>query len=124
MGATMIHQATKGAALCAALLLAACQSYTGMGPAAAPQGTAMDGQWASTDGVFVAVFDRGTFTSRFIQTNEILAQGTYTVAGPSVSMQWMSVQAQQQRSANCSFTAANTVSCTQAGGGAFDLRRA
>jgi hypothetical protein len=117
----MIHRSTKGAFALAALLLAACQSY--MPGAATPLPTAMDGQWASTDGVFVATFQRGGFTSRFTQTNEILAQGTYTVTGPTVSMQWMSVQAQQQRSASCTFTGADSVSCTQAGGGAFDLRR-
>jgi hypothetical protein len=115
----MIHRSTKGAFALATLLLAACQSYA----PSAPRATAMDGQWASTDGVFVATFQRGTFTSRFTQTNEILAQGTYTVTGPTVSMQWMSVQAQQQRSASCTFTGADTVSCSQAGGGAFDLRR-
>jgi hypothetical protein len=83
----------------------------------------MDGTWASTDGVFIASFQHGKFVSRFTKTNEILAQGTYTVSGNSVSMQWLSVQAQQQRSANCSMTDASTVSCDQAGGGAFDLQR-
>ena len=77
----------------------------------------MDGNWASTDGVFVATFQGGRFTSRFTQTNEILAQGTYTVTGSAVSMQWVSVQAQQQRSANCSFTASDNVACSQADGG-------
>ena len=66
----------------------------------------------------------GTFTSRFTQTNEILAQGTYTVAGSNVSLRWLSVQAQEQRSAACTFVTAETVSCQQEGGGSFSLTRA
>lgn len=84
----------------------------------------MDGMWRSDDGVFVATFRDGSFTSRFTSTNEVLAQGTYTVTGGNVSMQWVSVQAQQKRSASCSFTGTATVSCNQAGGGRFGLSRA
>jgi hypothetical protein len=115
-----MHRASiKGGIALVGLILAACQSYQ----LPAPRATAMDGTWASTDGVFVASFQNGRFTSRFTQTNEILAQGTYTVSGNSVSMQWISVQAQAQRSANCSINSPTSVSCSQPGGGAFDLQR-
>jgi hypothetical protein len=83
----------------------------------------MDGVWASTDGVFVASFDRGRFTSRFTATNEVLAQGTYTVAGSTVTMQWISVATQQRRSASCTINSADSVACNQDGGGHFQLRR-
>lgn len=116
----MIRASTKGGVALAVLLLAACQTYYQPTPVSR---SPMDGTWASTDGVFVASFQDGRFTSRFTRTNEILAQGTYTVAGTAVSMQWISVQAQQQRSANCAITSATTVACTQAGGGAFNLQR-
>jgi hypothetical protein len=109
-----------GAIAGAMFALAGCQTAYQATPLARGP---MDGNWASTDGVFVASFQDGRFTSRFTKTNEILAQGTYTVAGSNVSMQWISVQAQQQRSANCSITSASTVACTQAGGGAFNLQR-
>ncbi len=114
----MIQGTVGRAALFATLFLAACQSYD-----VQPQATAMDGRWASTDGVFIADFQRGSFTSRFIQTNEILAQGTYTVTGSNVSMRWLSVQAQEQRAATCTFTGPSQVSCMQAGGGSFALQR-
>jgi hypothetical protein len=118
-GAFQMNQRTAGgAALIATLILAACQSYE-----TAPQRTAMDGRWASTDGVFIADFQRGSFTSRFTQTNEILAQGTFSVTGANVSLRWLSVQAQQQRSATCTFTNASLVRCLQDGGGSFDLQR-
>ena len=114
----MIERTAGRAALFAALVLAACQTYE-----AQPQRTAMDGRWASTDGVFIADFDRGSFTSRFTQTGEVLAQGTYSVTGNTISMRWLSVQAQAQRAATCTMTSASTVQCQQDGGGTFDLQR-
>ncbi|MGH6926339.1 MAG: hypothetical protein ACRED5_21640 [Propylenella sp.] len=115
----MTYRSAGTAALIAAISVAACQSYE----VQAPQRTPMDGRWASSDGVFIADFQRGSFTSRFVQTNEILAQGTYTVSGANVSLRWLSVQAQEQRAANCTFTSADLVSCQQEGGGNFNLQR-
>jgi hypothetical protein len=117
-GAFMIFRSMRGTIVLAVLFAGACQTYQ-----AVPASTPMDGVWASTDGVFVASFDRGSFTSRFTATNEILAQGSYSVAASTVSMQWISVATQQRRSANCTFTAADVVACSQDGGGSFELRR-
>jgi hypothetical protein len=110
----------------AGTLLAACQNASpqmGM-RSAGPAATAMDGSWASTDGVFVASFQGGNFTSRFTRTNEILAQGRYSVSGSQVNMSWLSVATQQERSAACTISGSDTVRCSQAGGGGFDLKRA
>ena len=114
----MIRLVTKIVLAGPAFLLAGCLSTE-----QAPRGTAMDGTWASSDGVFAATFQGGNFTSRFIKTNEVLANGTYTVTGSQVSMRWLSVATQQQRSASCAFTGTNEVRCDQAGGGGFELRR-
>jgi hypothetical protein len=121
-------------ALLPAILAAGCQTSDYSTPVAAPMqpapmapivsGSPMDGTWTSTDGVFVATFQAGQFTSRFTQTNEILAQGTYSLAGNVVNLQWMSVATQQQRSAICAMSAADTLTCNQSGGGSFDLKRA
>ena len=123
----MIYRKHSLAIAFAAVLLGGCQLIPmGGGPIGGPRpvGTAMDGSWASTDGIFVASFQGGSFTSRFTQTNEILAQGSYTVNGPDIAMQWLSVATQQQRSANCSFAgSSNRVRCQQAGGGSFELTR-
>lgn len=119
----------------AAALAAGCQTETrpmaalgvpsGAPPVIAqrPAPTAMDGSWAATDGVFVASFQGGAFTSRFTKTNEILAQGSYRVAGDTVTMEWLSVATQEQRSASCRISGANRVRCEQGGGGGFDLQR-
>lgn len=124
----MIRASTLLVAGGLAVSLAACQTeprrlIVAQPAPATPASSPMDGRWASTDGIFVASFSGGQFTSRFTKTNEILAQGSYGVTGNQVSMQWLSVAAQEQRSANCTIRSANSVHCTQAGGGAFDLRR-
>ncbi len=125
----------KGArlALPLALLLCGCQtadystpSYATPGystPRATAGATAMDGTWLSNDGVFYAAFENGNFTSRFTQTNEVLAQGSYTVSGNTVVLSWISVATQQQRTANCTTVSPDMVSCIQSGGGTFDLKR-
>lgn len=107
-------------------LLAACQTEPGAmgGGMARPAATVMDGNWAATDGVFLASFTGGAFTSRFTKTNEILAQGNYRVMGKQVTMEWLSVATQQQRSADCTIVSPSSVRCAQSGGGGFDLRRA
>jgi hypothetical protein len=124
-----------GMVLTVAGATAACQTEPGQigavrvtpsaPPASTPQPapTAMDGRWAATDGVFVASFQGGAFTSRFTKTNEILAQGSYRVAGDTVTMEWLSVATQEQRSATCRINDANRVRCEQGGGGGFDLQR-
>jgi hypothetical protein len=117
----MIRGSAKLALLAGVVVLAGCQAL--QMPGVTRAGTPMDGQWASTDGVFVATFQGKQFTSRFVKTNEILAQGSYTVTGGNVQMQWLSVATQQQRSASCSFTGPDTVHCNQTGSGGFDLRR-
>ncbi len=82
----------------------------------------MDGTWSSNDGVFVATFEDGTFTSRFTRTNEILAQGTYTLTGnvrePAMDIGRDAAAAlrhlrHHRRPAR--------VTCNQSGGGSFDL---
>jgi hypothetical protein len=121
----MINHLLRGALVLAALSVGACQSFDRGGEQPPPQAvaTAMDGNWASTDGVFVASFERGGFVSRFTATNEMLAKGTYTVAGTDVTMDWISVATKQQRAAACTIMSADVVACNQQGGGKFELRR-
>ena len=125
----MIRLSAASALVVCGIALAACQSGSPQMSFRAPRPlvaatTPMDGQWASTDGVFVASFQGGNFTSRFTRTSEVLAQGNYSVTGDRVHMQWLSVATQQERSAACRLSGDNTVHCEQAGGGGFDLRRA
>ena len=121
----MTNHLLRGAFALAALSVGACQSFDmgGQQPPPPVISTAMDGNWASTDGVFVASFERGGFVSRFTATNEMLAKGTYTVNGTTVDMNWISVATKQQRAAACTIMSADVVACNQQGGGKFELRR-
>jgi len=67
--------------------------------------------------------ERGEFVSRFTATNEMLAKGSYSVAGTTVTMNWISVATKQQRAAACTIMSADVVACNQQGGGKFELRR-
>ena len=87
------------------------------------QSAGMEGSWASSDGIFVAGFSGGQFTSRARQNNAVLAQGTYSVRGDVVQMDWVSVSTQQQRSATCSFIGPRRVLCQQPGATSFELTR-
>ncbi len=122
----MISRATRGALFALPLAFMLCGCQTGENAPVIDTGmaaTPLDGTWASNDGVFIATFEHGAFTSRFVKTNEILAQGSYTVSGNAVNLQWISVATQQQRAAACTINSSDSVSCTQEGGGSFDLNR-
>ena len=114
----MIRPVTKWIVGLSALLLVGCQS---MQPIAG--GTAMDGSWVSSDGVFVATFQDGSFTSVDAKTNAVLARGRYSVQGSTVALNWTSARRGQQFSATCTFTTGNDLHCSQPGSTEFDLRR-
>lgn len=120
-GALMIRASCKIALVLSVALVGACQ--TNPMPQLFQRGSAIEGQWASGDGVSVTAFRGGQFTTRFTKNNEVLAQGTYIVTGNDVAMQWLSLARQQQLSANCSLTGASTMRCSQPGGSGFDLAR-
>jgi hypothetical protein len=84
----------------------------------------MEGQWASSDGIFVATFTNGTFTSVDARTNAVLAQGNYSVQNGQVNMNWISASTNQQRSAICGFVSPTSVTCDQPGATPFQLNRA
>jgi hypothetical protein len=109
----------------AAALLGACQSMPmpQMFGGGGPRGPSIDGRWASGDGISVTTFAGGQLTTRYVGTNEVLGQGTYTVAGNQATMNWVSRVSQQNRSATCTFTSPTTLRCSPAGGQAFTLTR-
>ncbi|MEM7696049.1 MAG: hypothetical protein AAF318_16490 [Pseudomonadota bacterium] len=101
----------------AAALLAGCQS-------ARLSSSGIAGDWASTDGVFVAQFANGAFTSRLVTTGEtVVADGRYEVTGQTVALAWTSIAANEQRSANCVFGNRNEVTCTPSVGNPFTMTR-
>jgi hypothetical protein len=112
-------RASAVVALAVASLLAGCQVAQNV-PAGPPP---IDGQWASGDGISVTTFQGGQLATRFVQTNELLAQGSYTMAGNNISMQYLSIRSQANVSATCSLTSPTTMQCSQPNGTSFSLNR-
>ena len=110
---------THAAAFMTLFGLAACQSMGG-----GDTKMSMAGNWASADGIFVASFNSGHFTSRDTKTSKVLAEGRYTEASGGVQMDWVSSTTAQQHTATCSFTGGDQVTCSQVGAGPFVLTRA
>ena len=110
---------TYAAAFISLLGLAACQSTSGGGGM-----MSMAGNWASADGIFVASFNGGHFTSRDAKTSKILAEGRYSEAAGGVQMDWTSSTTAQQHTASCRFSSQDQVTCSQVGASPFVLTRA
>lgn len=111
-------------AICAFLLaagLASCQSS----PQPNPLARGLDGTWASDDGVFVATFDSGRFTSRLTSTGEVVADGRYVDlgSGGGAQLSWYAVVSKQQRTAVCTFLTPTRVQCDPNVGNAFTMTR-
>jgi len=98
------------------LLVAGCQSARFASP--------VEGRWASDDGVFVATFDNGAFTSRLTGTGEtVVADGRYARRGDALTLEWTSIAANERRAAECSFVASNRLSCVPNVGTRFTMTR-
>jgi hypothetical protein len=99
------------------LVLAGCQSL-GTG------GDSVDGNWASDDGVFVATFRGGAFSSRLTSTGEtVVADGRYTRGGDGLTLAWTSIAANERRSAACRFVTTRQLACTPSVGQTFTMSR-
>ncbi|MEM0907677.1 MAG: hypothetical protein AAGJ94_09960 [Pseudomonadota bacterium] len=87
-------------------------------------GSGVDGQWSADDGSFVATFDNGAFTSRLTSTGEtVVFDGRYSSTGNGLALAWTSVGANERRSADCTFSARNRLSCVPSVGTAFSLTK-
>jgi hypothetical protein len=110
--------ATLGVAMLA-VMLAGCQSTGGFGG-----GPAIDGSWASDDGVFVARFSAGQFASTLTATGELATgDGRYTRSGSVVELSWISRATNERRLATCSFLTPGQLSCAPSVGTPFTLSR-
>lgn len=103
--------------LLSVLVLAGCQG-TRLG------GDTLAGNWASSDGVFVATFANGAFSSRLTGTGEVVvADGRYSRVSDGLELTWTSIAANERRSALCQFQSAETVRCNPSAGRPFTMTR-
>ncbi|WP_025029070.1 hypothetical protein [Nitratireductor aquibiodomus] len=109
-----------------ALALAGCQ--TGMpdgGGQRAARQTGVEGQWMGTDGVAVSTLHGGRFSSRAVETGEVLTEGSYSHRdATTIELSFYSLKSQQQTAATCLLASSDQMNCTLANGTNFVLTRA
>lgn len=99
------------------VFLAACQG-------ARLHANTIDGNWASDDGVFVATFNNGAFSSRLTGTGEtVVADGRYERTSGGFELRWVSIVANEGRAASCRFVGASRVQCSPSAGAPFTMTR-
>lgn len=113
-----------GMTAAAALLLAAC---TTSGPANAPMAAApkgVEGSWIDAQGTGLSTISGGSFQTVATDTGQKLADGSYTLTGPtSVQINGTSLIRQSPISFNCLLVSTSQLNCTSAAGQNFVLTR-
>jgi hypothetical protein len=108
-------------AIVSGLLVSACQSNQ---PSTSFVG-GIDGNWSSVQHGVVTTFQGGHFTTKYLSSMTILAEGDYSMApGNQVTMEWKSARSGQKLSATCQLAGAAALSCQQGGGTKIDFQRA
>lgn len=102
-----------------ALGLAACQ---GNREIAGPP--VLNGNWASSDGVYVAQLENGRFQAVANDTGAVISEGSYiALAENRVKIDWMGRISGKANTAECLKPEDNQLDCVDANGNKFSLRR-
>lgn len=113
-----------GLGLAASTALAACTTSGPSAPpvAAAPSG--VEGSWIDAQGTGLSTINGGTFQTVATDTGQKLADGTYSLTGPtSVEITGTSLIRQSPISFNCLLVSTSQLNCTSAAGQNFVLTR-
>jgi len=111
-------QGFKIAMLIAVGLLAACQNKELAGP------PVVNGNWASSDGVYVAEFLNGSFRAIANDNGSVISEGSYFVySKEKIQLKWTSNISGQTNQAECVKPDINQMNCTDTNGKNFSLRR-
>ncbi|SMC42459.1 outer membrane lipoprotein Omp10 [Rhizobium sp. RU36D] len=108
-----------------ASLLAGCYSSgpRPLPPVSQPQIPTVDGAWVDPNGI-VSTFQAGSFSTRTTDTNQLLAQGTYTnISDKLVEINMTSLVRNTQSRVNCAVVTPNQLNCTSDSGAQFTLAR-
>ncbi|MCV0393843.1 MAG: hypothetical protein K5872_11940 [Rhizobiaceae bacterium] len=93
-------------------------------PAVASQPTGVEGQWVDEQGVGVSTFAGGAFTTRALDTNSRLSEGSYRfVDNRTVSIEVRSLIRNTTSNVNCALATPNRLNCTNSEGNRFVLTR-
>jgi len=101
-----------------ALALFACQKKEVAGP------PIVNGNWASSDGVFTAEFSNGIFRATANDTGSVISQGEYVVlAEDRIQLKWDGLVSGKSNQANCTKPSTEQLDCVDLEGKTFSLRR-
>lgn len=106
------------AMLLAAFALAGCQTQEIAGP------PVLNGDWASTDGVYTAKLLNGSFRATANDTGNVISQGRYTaISSDQVQISWTGLVSGTNNQANCTKPDVDRLDCVDANGNRFSLVR-
>jgi len=84
----------------------------------------LNGNWASSDGVYVAELRNGDFQAVANDTGNIISSGNYVaLSETNVRIEWVSAISGSANQANCVKPSVDQLDCTDQGGKKFSLRR-
>jgi len=84
----------------------------------------LNGNWASTDGVFTAQFRNGSFVATANDTGGVISEGEYVaLASDRVNINWVGRVSGQPNNAQCVKPDPNRLDCTDSAGAKFSLQR-
>ncbi len=103
----------------AGILSASCQTS---GEKVSPP--LLNGNWASSDGVYVAEFRNGNFRAIANDTGGVISEGKYVALSETkVQLQWRGVVSGKENQAECLKPSPNQLDCVDANGNKFSLKR-
>jgi len=109
---------TRLIAVAGLLMVAACQTQEVAGP------PLLNGDWASTDGVYVATLRNGSFQATANDTGEVISRGSYTaISSEQVRLNWTGLVSGTTNQANCMKPDPDRLNCLDVNGNRFSLVR-
>ena len=120
----MKRQFVMAAASAAGLGLAGCQAGPYGNYPGYERASGVEGEWVGSDRVAVSDFRYGTFTSRAMDTGNVLARGSYHYTDQGdVEITFTSLIRHQTIRANCAVVSPRQMNCTSDSGANFQLLR-
>ncbi len=84
----------------------------------------LNGQWASSDGVYTAQFLNGSFKAVANDTGGIISEGEYVALSEDrVQLKWNGLVSGKSSQAECMKPGSNQLDCVDINGNKFSLRR-
>lgn len=84
----------------------------------------LNGQWASSDGVYTAQFLNGSFKAIANDTGGLISEGEYiALAEDRIQLKWNGLVSGRSSEAECMRSTENQLDCVDINGNKFSLRR-